>query len=110
MNKNSSQPELPPIKPEKKRDQSSGKKFLSKIFFYSLNPICRVHFRPFTRVTPLICAFCGGKSCKHENWMTHPTSAIKGLNCDWITDNILATQRPSSRIIAEYKIIEQFKE
>jgi len=96
MFRNSSQPELPPIKPEKRKEHSTPNK--------------KVHFRPFTRVTPLICAFCGGKSCKHENWLTHPTSAIKGLNSDWITDNILATQRPSSRIIAEYKIIEQFKE
>ena len=32
------------------------------------------------------------------------------MNCDWITNDFLATQRPSSRIIKEYNICEQFKE
>jgi protein tyrosine phosphatase len=55
------------------------------------------------------CMFCGGKSCKHENWTLHKNPAIIGLNSDWITDNILATQRLSSRIIKEHNIIGQFK-
>ena len=36
--------------------------------------------------------------------------AIKGLNSNWINDKIIASQRPSDRLIAEYGIIEQFKD
>lgn len=55
------------------------------------------------------CVFCGGRSCKHENWTLHKNPALEGLNSDWITENILATQRLSSRLIKEFKILEQFK-
>ena len=56
------------------------------------------------------CLFCGRKSCKHENWTLHKDPAIRGLNSDWITENILATQRLSSRIIEEFELIKQFRE
>lgn len=55
------------------------------------------------------CLFCGGASCKHENYLNHENPAIHGLNSDWITENVLATQRLSSRIIKEHNIISQFK-
>ena len=55
------------------------------------------------------CVFCGGKSCNNENWKLHKNPAIQGLNSDWITDNILATQRLSTRLIQEYDILAQFK-
>jgi len=67
-------------------------------------------FQPFDQKLTFICKFCGGKTCKHENYLSYPNSAITGLNSDWITTNILATQRPSSRIIKEFDIIKQFKE
>lgn len=38
-----------------------------------------------------------------------PYSAIAGLHSDWLTSDILAMQRPSSRLIREHKIISQFK-
>lgn len=56
-----------------------------------------------------LCRFCGGKKCKHENWKTQENSAIEGLNSTWITMDILACQRPSSRIIDQYDLIASFK-
>jgi hypothetical protein len=62
----------------------------------------------------LHCFFCRGKKCKYENheyWKekhdTHP--ALEGVYSNWITDEIVATARPSSSKISEHKIIEQFK-
>lgn len=61
------------------------------------------------------CYFCGGHKCKYENydnWLDAKDShnAIVGLYSNWITDNILATARPSSRIMEQYDIIDQFHE
>jgi hypothetical protein len=54
--------------------------------------------------------FCAGSSCKSENWLNHKDPAIKGLNSDYITSNLFASQRPSNRLIIEYNIIKQFKD
>ncbi|KAI9205161.1 uncharacterized protein BJ171DRAFT_581367 [Polychytrium aggregatum] len=60
------------------------------------------------------CFFCGGKECKYENWRQwtsdprHP-NAIDGLFSNWISPNILAMQRPSTRLMKEYNLIETFK-
>ncbi|KAK6092180.1 hypothetical protein MT418_007426 [Batrachochytrium dendrobatidis] len=62
------------------------------------------------------CFFCGGKECKYENWRLWTTekyvgvNAIDGLFCNWITDNILAMQRPSTRLMKEYGLISKFQE
>jgi hypothetical protein len=70
----------------------------------------RTRQEPFEKKNQLICAFCLGSYCKHENWKNNPKSVIKGLDSDWITDGILAMQRPSARLIKEFGIVEQFKE
>lgn len=58
------------------------------------------------------CLFCGGRSCKHENWetLTTGTAAVKGLHSNYITEDLIASQRPSTRIIHEYGVIETLKE
>lgn len=61
------------------------------------------------------CKFCGGKNCEYEDytkWKSKKNThiAIEGLFSNWITDHIIATQRPSSRLIKEHNIIQQFKE
>lgn len=61
------------------------------------------------------CYFCGGHKCKYENydnWLDAKNShnAIVGLYSNWVTDNILATARPSTRIMEQYDIIDQFHE
>ncbi|KAI9145592.1 protein-tyrosine phosphatase-like protein [Paraphysoderma sedebokerense] len=56
------------------------------------------------------CAFCNGRQCKYENYKLHPNSnAIPGLFSNFVDSSILATQRPSSRIIQEHDLIKQFK-
>ncbi|XP_073475357.1 protein tyrosine phosphatase domain-containing protein 1-like [Aquarana catesbeiana] len=59
----------------------------------------------------LICSLtCGGRECRYEgpeNWSIEQ-QAISGLYSSWITDEILAMSRPSTRLMQEYKITEQF--
>ena len=58
----------------------------------------------------IICLFCNGKDCKHENYINQiEKNGIYGLHSSWITSEILAMQRPSNRIIKQYDIIKQFK-
>ena len=64
----------------------------------------------FDNKATFICQFCGGKGCKLENWLKIKNPAIKGLNSNWISDEIIASQRLSSRQIKEFDIMKQFKE
>lgn len=59
---------------------------------------------------PFFCQFCGGKSCKHEDWKQCKRPAIKGLNSNWINADIIASQRLSERLIKEYDIVGQMKQ
>ncbi|XP_023712308.1 protein tyrosine phosphatase domain-containing protein 1 isoform X2 [Cryptotermes secundus] len=66
------------------------------------------------RVTPngIQCSFfCGGRRCKYENPENWDAAhmAIDGVFSHWVTDDILAMARPSTEIIKNKKIIEQFK-
>lgn len=56
------------------------------------------------------CLFCGGSTCKHENWKNNKNNAIVGLNSHKITENLFAAQRPSTILIKEYNLIKSFKE
>ena len=64
----------------------------------------------FSLKETFICTFCGGKNCKHENFLNHKNPAIHGLNSDKIDDNIFASQRPSNSLIKKYDLISKFKE
>ncbi|KAJ3199564.1 hypothetical protein HDU67_002693, partial [Dinochytrium kinnereticum] len=60
------------------------------------------------------CLFCGGPECKYENWhlwLKDPDrpNAVDGLYSNWITSDILAMQRPSTRIIRDFLLLEKFK-
>jgi hypothetical protein len=58
----------------------------------------------------LHCYFCGGAACKHENWQNHEgTPAIIGLHSDFITEDVIASQRPSTILINQYNLIGAFK-
>ena len=63
----------------------------------------------FSLKETLICTFCGGKNCKHENFKNHNNPAIQGLNCDKIDDNIYASQRPSNSLIILIYFFSKFK-
>ena len=65
---------------------------------------------PVKTKSSFICKFCGGKKCKHENWLNNKNSVVQGLDSDWITDSILAMQRPSTRLFQEFGIAKQFLE
>jgi protein tyrosine phosphatase domain-containing protein 1 len=61
------------------------------------------------------CMFCNGKDCKYENyklWLPEKgylgTNGIDGLYSTYITPTILAMQRPSTRLIQEYDLINTF--
>jgi len=101
-------PVCPDRVPSQRADSSSPQKKLFPLLIPFLILFNRVIYKPFAQKLTFICKFCGGKSCKHENYLTHPGSAIKGLNSDWITSDILAMQRPSSRIIKEFEITKEF--
>ena len=57
------------------------------------------------------CLFCGGKSCKHEDYHynLNNNNAIKGLHSNFITENVIASQRPSEVLIKDYTLLSQFK-
>ena len=59
----------------------------------------------------LRCLFCGGKNCKHENYLTNikNNNAIRGLNSNYITENIIASQRPSEVLINKFNLVKLFK-
>lgn len=50
---------------------------------------------------------CFGKSCKHEDWTCLENPAIKGLNSNYITDRIIASQRLSTRLIREFDLLQK---
>ena len=60
----------------------------------------------------LRCFFCGGRKCKHENFKTNSNfpNAIYGLNSNFITDDIIASQRPSEILITKYNLLSVFKD
>ncbi|KAI9092597.1 hypothetical protein DFS34DRAFT_282607 [Phlyctochytrium arcticum] len=63
-------------------------------------------------MSALHCFFCNGPACKYENhslWST-PPNALPGLYSHWITPSILATQRPSTRLIRTHDLVSVFYE
>mmetsp|Transcript_1777 Transcript_1777/g.3845 ORF Transcript_1777/g.3845 Transcript_1777/m.3845 type:complete len:409 (-) Transcript_1777:3727-4953(-) len=70
----------------------------------------QVRPHPYAERNKIRCAFCGGRKCRSENFLRNPRSIIRGLNSDWITPNVMAMQRPSSRLIREFQLTTQFQE
>ena len=62
----------------------------------------------------LICRFCGGAQCKHEDYTRQPNyrtaAAIVGLNSSHITPSLIAMQRPSTQLIHTHGIAAQFQQ
>ena len=61
----------------------------------------------------LRCTFCRGKYCNRcgpSAFLNQlPPGPIDGLHSNWVTGDVLACQRPSSRIIREFDLIDQFR-
>lgn len=59
--------------------------------------------------------FCSGRKCRFERWSSlspevQASAAIEGLNSNWVGDNVIASQRPSTSLFLKYLLIQQFKE
>ncbi|KAK7199666.1 phosphatase [Novymonas esmeraldas] len=57
--------------------------------------------------------FCGGVKCRHESWEAmkeeeQRAAAIEGLQSNWVGDDVIASQRPSTSLFLKYPIIAQF--
>ena len=59
---------------------------------------------------PYICLFCGGEACKYENPSKEIKSDIDGLIANLYFDCIYASQRPCTKLIKKYDLIETFKQ
>ncbi|XP_072402331.1 uncharacterized protein [Diabrotica undecimpunctata] len=69
------------------------------------------HIRRLTPQGIQCSVFCGGVNCKYENpenWKPE-NLAIQGIYSHWITDDILAMARPSTIVIIQKNIIQQFQ-
>ena len=102
-NKTLSPKKLKYTKTEYIKNNNNNNNKINKINLISNEPL-------FSFKETLICTFCGGKNCKHEDFRNHKNPAIYGLNSDKIDDNIYASQRPSNSLIKEYNLISKFKE
>ncbi len=55
--------------------------------------------------------FCGGRGCKWEGagkWV-ESDQAVKGLFSHWVTPTILAMSRPSTRLLRDGNLLDEFK-
>ena len=60
----------------------------------------------------LQCAlFCGGRGCKYENGLKwgREDQVLSGLYSHWVTPDIIAMARPSSSLIRDNELLEEFK-
>jgi len=53
---------------------------------------------------------CDPENCKFEDWRLIQAPYIVGLNSSKIGNNLIASQRPSSCLVKDFKLIEQFKQ
>lgn len=58
--------------------------------------------------------FCGGSKCTHELWdsmkpLEKREAAIEGLNSNWVGEDIIASQRPSTSLFLKFPLIQEFK-
>lgn len=61
----------------------------------------------FSRRHQFQCTFCFGKACAKEQWRRCKDPIITGLHSNMICDRIIGSQRPSTRKMQKYNIIEQ---
>ena len=103
-------PEASPNAARKAQSKGSGERdsyhHVTPSYSYLSDQLRRVSAGSFQ------CAvFCGGQNCKYEgssHWKENEM-AIKGLYSHWITDSILAMARPSTSLIHENGLIQEFK-
>ncbi|KAL7683512.1 putative tyrosine specific protein phosphatase [Plasmopara halstedii] len=70
-----------------------------------------VKAREWEKSLTVKCRLCGGarcKRCSESAALAKVDSPVKGLHADWVADCALAMMRPSSRLMNEYNIVQQF--
>lgn len=70
-----------------------------------------VKAREWEKTLTVKCRLCGGAKCKRcseSAALAKSDSPVLGLHADWVTDRILGMMRPSSRLMRDYKIAQQF--
>lgn len=78
--------------------------------YFSSNCACKKH--PFEVHDFARCLFCGGSHCKRCGPLAYTSlesPAFEKLHSSWITDSILAMQRPSESMLVEGNLLEQFR-
>lgn len=68
--------------------------------------------RPFDEKERLRCLFCSGSQCSKcgpKAYLSLERPALNKIHSSWITDFILAMQRPSESMFNEANLVEQFR-
>jgi len=103
-------PEASPSVVRKAQSKGSAEKdsyyYVTPSYSYLSDQLRRVSAGSFQ------CAvFCGGQNCKYEgssHWKENEM-AVQGLYSHWITDSILAMARPSTSLLQNNGLIQEFK-
>ena len=80
--------------------------------FFHKKDACQCKKVPFENKEVLRCFFCGGGHCKRCGPLAYSaleSPAFDKLHSSWITDSILAMQRPNESLFKEGKLLEQFR-
>lgn len=83
-------------------DESEKVKFRSKLKKMNEKPL-------YTTKGNLKCIMCLGESCKAESYNNNMKTAIPGLNSSFISQTIIASQRPSTAVIGSMNLLYEFK-
>uniref|UniRef100_K3WRR2 Tyrosine specific protein phosphatases domain-containing protein n=1 Tax=Globisporangium ultimum (strain ATCC 200006 / CBS 805.95 / DAOM BR144) TaxID=431595 RepID=K3WRR2_GLOUD len=71
-----------------------------------------VKAREWEKTLTVKCRLCGGAKCKRcseSAALAKTNSPVLGLHADWVTNRILGMMRPSSRLMKDYQIAQQFQ-
>ena len=77
-----------------------------------VNNLKKCQSRPWESKETMRCTFCGGPSCircSSDAYLNCINPGIEKFNCNWITDSILAMQRPSNELIEKISLVDKFK-
>jgi len=77
----------------------------------SVYPKCRG--RPWESKEKVRCLFCGWSNCRRcglDAYLNCDNPALNKVHSNWITESILAMQRPSDDLIDSVNLIHQFTE
>ncbi len=77
-----------------------------------MKEICCTEHRPFENKEVLRCMFCGGKTCKRcgpDAYLAQESPALEKIHSSWITESIIAMQRPCEDMFTNSNLLEQLR-